>query len=66
MTNREELEDIAKLFVDKCYFRDGRKRNPYFLAPNYQMTELQGAVNVAQLDKVADIVATRNRLGVNY
>ena len=30
MTNREELEDIAKLFIDKCYFRDGRKRNPYF------------------------------------
>jgi perosamine synthetase len=64
MTNNEELEDIAKLFVDKCYFRDGRKRNPYFLAPNYQMTELQGAVAVAQLDKVAGIVARRNELGM--
>ena len=64
MTNREELEDIAKLFIDKCYFRDGRKRNPYFFTPNYQMTELQGAVNVAQLEKVANIVETRNRLGV--
>jgi dTDP-4-amino-4,6-dideoxygalactose transaminase len=64
MTNNDELEDIAKLFVDKCYFRDGRKRNPYFLAPNYQMTELQGAVAIAQLDKVASIVDRRNKLGM--
>jgi len=64
MTNNEELEDIAKLFVDKCYFRDGRKRNPYFLAPNYQMTELQGAVAIAQLDKVEGIVNRRNELGI--
>src|SRR5271157_257169 len=63
ITNNEELEDIAKLFVDKCYFRDGRKRNPYFLAPNYQMTELQGAVAVAQLGKVARIVRRRGELG---
>src|SRR5271157_174669 len=64
ITNNEELEDIAKLFVDKCYFRDGRKRNPYFLAPNYQMTELQGAVAIAQLDKVVGIVERRNELGM--
>jgi dTDP-4-amino-4,6-dideoxygalactose transaminase len=64
LTNRDDLEDIAKLFVDKCYFRDGRKRNPYFLAPNYQMSELQGAVAVAQLDKVQDIVQRRNELGM--
>ncbi|MBN2150168.1 MAG: DegT/DnrJ/EryC1/StrS family aminotransferase, partial [Candidatus Lokiarchaeota archaeon] len=64
MTNNDELEEFARLFVDKCYFRDGRARNPYFLAPNYQMTELQGAVAAAQLDKVAGIVGTRNRLGM--
>jgi len=64
LTNRDELEEIVKLFVDKCYFRDGRKRNPYFLAPNYQMTELQGAVALAQLDKIVGIVETRGRLGM--
>ena len=63
MTNREDLEEVVKLFVDKCYFRDGRKRNPYFLAPNYQMTELQGAVAIAQLEKVESIVAARIALG---
>ena len=63
LTNRDDLEERVRLFVDKCYFRDGRKRNPYFLAPNYQMTELQGAVAVAQLSKVERIVKTRSALG---
>lgn len=64
LTNRDDLEANVKLFIDKCYFRDGRKRNPYFLAPNYQMTELQGAVAIAQLDKVRTIVEKRNKLGM--
>ena len=63
LTNREDLEERVRLFVDKCYFRDGRRRNPYFLAPNYQMTELQGAVAVAQLGKVERIVRRRGELG---
>lgn len=63
MTNRDDIEERIRLFVDKCYFRDGRERNPYFLAPNYQMTELQGAVALAQLDKVEQIINTRVRLG---
>jgi dTDP-4-amino-4,6-dideoxygalactose transaminase len=65
LTNREDLEALVKLFVDKCYDRTpGAIRNPYFLAPNYQMSELQGAVASAQLDKVVDIVARRNVLGM--
>jgi perosamine synthetase len=64
LTNRGELEERVRLFVDKCYFRDGRKRNPYFLAPNYQMTELQGAVAKVQLGKIPQIVARRNSLGM--
>jgi len=63
MTNRDDIEERIRLFIDKCYFRDGRKRNPYFLAPNCQMTELQGAVALAQLDKVKRIVSTRAALG---
>ncbi|HUX22077.1 MAG TPA: DegT/DnrJ/EryC1/StrS family aminotransferase [Spirochaetia bacterium] len=63
MTDRDDLEEMVKLFIDKCYFRDGRARNPYFLAPNYQMTELQGAVAIAQLDKVVSIVQRRHELG---
>ena len=63
LTNRDDIEERVRLFIDKCYFRDGRKRNPCFLAPNYQMTELQGAVAVGQLGKVEHIVARRGALG---
>jgi perosamine synthetase len=63
LTDRGDIEERVRLFIDKCYFRDGRKRNPYFLAPNYQMTELQGAVAVGQLGKVERIVKRRGALG---
>src|SRR5262249_51741952 len=50
------------LFLDKCYQRDEGIRNPFFLAPNYQMTELQGAVALAQLAKLNRIIALRRSL----
>jgi perosamine synthetase len=63
LTNDEHLRYMATLFLDKCYQREENVRNPFFLAPNYQMTELQGAVALAQLEKVKEIVESRNRLG---
>jgi dTDP-4-amino-4,6-dideoxygalactose transaminase len=63
LTNDDALRYHSSIFLDKCYQRDEGIRNPFFLAPNYQMTELQGAVALAQLEKVEDIVATRSRLG---
>lgn len=63
LTDDDRLRYIASLFLDKCYQREERIRNPFFLAPNYQMTELQGAVALAQLERVRDIVDSRNRLG---
>jgi perosamine synthetase len=64
LTDDERLRYHASLFLDKCYQRDEGIRDPFFLAPNYQMTELQAAVALAQLEKVEDVVAARNRLGV--
>lgn len=63
LTDDEHLRYLASLFLDKCYQREEGIRNPSFLAPNYQMTELQGAVALAQLERVSDIVEKRNRLG---
>ena len=63
LTDDDHLRYLATLLVDKCYQREEKIRNPFFLAPNYQMTELQGAVALAQLERVQDIVDTRNRLG---
>ncbi len=63
LTDDDRLRYLAALFVDKCYQREEGIRNPFFLAPNYQMTELQGAVALAQLDRLEAIVNRRNELG---
>lgn len=63
LTDDDDLRYRASLFLDKCYQREEGIRNPFFLAPNYQMTELQGAVALAQLERVQAIVDRRNELG---
>jgi dTDP-4-amino-4,6-dideoxygalactose transaminase len=49
------------LFVDKAWGYGDPKPDHYFLALNYRMTELQGAVALAQLDKVDGVVESRIR-----
>src|SRR5439155_23788443 len=63
LTDDDRLRYLASLFVDKCFQREEKIRNPFFLAPNCQMTELQGAVALAQLERVQDITSRRNQLG---
>lgn len=50
-----------RLATDKCYDRtpEAAARNPTFLGANYRMTELQGAVALAQLGKLDSIIARR-------
>jgi perosamine synthetase len=63
ITSDEGLGDRADRFRDKGWTRrPGARRYP-FLGLNYRMTELQAAVALAQLEKVADVVARRNELG---
>jgi perosamine synthetase len=52
-------------FADKNYQRLGQdvSRDILTLAPNYRMTELQGAVGIAQLKKLPWICETRQRYG---
>ncbi len=63
LTNDDRLRYVASLFLDKCYQREEGIRNPFLLAPNYQMTELQGAVALAQLERLPAVVQRRNQLG---
>ena len=66
ITNDDELGKRATLFVDKgCDWSEDRKyRLRYaFIAPCYRMTELQGAVLLAQLPRLPDIVGRRQELG---
>ncbi|MBT2644671.1 DegT/DnrJ/EryC1/StrS family aminotransferase [Bacillus sp. ISL-41] len=52
-------------FADKNYHRHGNSvtKDLEYLAPNYRMTELQGAVGIAQLQKLEWICTRRNELG---
>ncbi|MCK4815859.1 DegT/DnrJ/EryC1/StrS family aminotransferase, partial [bacterium] len=49
------------LFINKAWGYGDPKPDHYFLAPNYRMTELQGAVALAQLDKLERVVTNRIR-----
>jgi dTDP-4-amino-4,6-dideoxygalactose transaminase len=63
ITKDANLARRARLATDKCYSRESgvTQRDPLFLANNYRMTELQGAVGVAQLRKLDSIVARRRK-----
>jgi perosamine synthetase len=65
ITRRDDLQRRMRLFRDKGWTTEpGWGRKCYeFLAPNYRMTELQAAVGLAQLEKVADVVRRRHELG---
>ena len=50
------------LFVDKAWGYGDPAPDHYFLALNYRMTEMQGAVALAQLEKLDRAIATRVRI----
>lgn len=61
---REDYE-TAHAFADKNYRRLGTTvdRGTSYIAPNYRMTELQGAVGIAQLKKLPWICGQRQKYG---
>jgi len=50
-----------RLCFDKGWPREKRRRDHYFLAPNYHMTELQAAIGIAQTEKLKIIVENRRK-----
>lgn len=64
VTNDEKTYIRMKLFSDKGWdYKYMGERDHAFLAPNYRMTELQGAVGIAQLEKVRSVSERRIALG---
>jgi dTDP-4-amino-4,6-dideoxygalactose transaminase len=66
ITNDDDLAKRAALFIDKgCdWTPDRRYRLQYsFFAPCYRMTELEGAILLAQIKKLKWVVTTRQKLG---
>lgn len=62
VTSNSVIAQRARLFADKAWPRDtgglGSARF-LFLPQNYRMTELQGAVSIAQLQKLSSILVSR-------
>ncbi len=61
ITNNDQLADKARLVADKAWPRRKGRVHP-FLGFNYRMTELQGAVGLAQLAKLESIVQRRRKM----
>jgi dTDP-4-amino-4,6-dideoxygalactose transaminase len=65
ITNRDDWAERMFLFRDKGWTRKAGwgPRTYAFLAPNYRMTELQGAVGLPQVQRVRSVVERRMDLG---
>jgi dTDP-4-amino-4,6-dideoxygalactose transaminase len=63
VTNDPDLARRMRLFSDKGWPREGEQRTHLFYGVNYRMTELQGAVALAQLPKLDGVIADRRRWG---
>lgn len=63
VTNDPDFARRARLATDKCYSREANatSRSPTFLANNYRMTELQGAVGLAQIKRLPEIMHKRRK-----
>ncbi|MCA9050532.1 MAG: DegT/DnrJ/EryC1/StrS family aminotransferase [Planctomycetaceae bacterium] len=57
-----ELARRMYLYINKAWGYGDANPDHYFVALNYRMSELQGAVAVAQMKKLEDVVAARVRL----
>jgi dTDP-4-amino-4,6-dideoxygalactose transaminase len=62
-SNSERYGPGLNNWADKDYGRAEGGRDPETLAPNYRISEPQSAVAAAQMKKLPDIVARRNRAG---
>ena len=59
VSDDDELARRMFLFINKAWGYGDKNADHYFLALNYRMTELQGAVAVAQMNKLEWVARTR-------
>jgi dTDP-4-amino-4,6-dideoxygalactose transaminase len=64
LVNRKEYIERAKIYPDKGWARSSG-RNHQFFGMNYRMTELQGAVALAQMQKLPNLIAARREPAEN-
>lgn len=61
-TNDDALARHMFLYINKAWGYGDAKPDHYFMALNYRMSELQGAVALAQLPKLAGVVEQRRQM----
>ena len=61
-TNNPELARRMFLYINKAWGYGDPQPDHYFLALNYRMNELSGAVAAVQLEKLEEFVARRRRI----
>ncbi|MFN6450874.1 MAG: DegT/DnrJ/EryC1/StrS family aminotransferase [Nostoc sp. EfeVER01] len=59
ITNNDAFARRMCLFINKAWDYDDPRPEHYFLALNYRMSELQGAVGAAQLSKLPEVIQQR-------
>jgi perosamine synthetase len=64
VTNDDHLARRVRLCVDKAWGYGDPNPDHYFLALNYRMSELQGAVALAQLGKLESAVKQRQEMAI--
>ena len=62
LIKNDDLAERARLFVDKGWNRRSGTRAHEFLGINYRMTEMQGAVAHAQLNKLERLIEVRRKM----
>lgn len=62
VSNDDKFARHMYLYINKAWGYGDKNPDHYFAALNYRMSELQGAVAVAQMDKLAGVSESRIRL----
>jgi dTDP-4-amino-4,6-dideoxygalactose transaminase len=66
VSNDKELDRKMYLYINKGWGYGDPKPDHYFLALNYRVSELQGAVALAQLQKLPSVVRRRQNLAAQF
>ena len=66
VSNDADLARRMYLFINKAWGYGDKNPDHYFLALNYRMNELSGAVALAQLAKLADFVERRKQIAAAF
>lgn len=66
VTNDDEIARRMFLFINKAWGYGDEKPDHYFIALNYRMCELQGAVAGAQLEKLDEVARARSAMAEQF